>query len=188
MRSTAVDAALAPLGAIEDRSRAFAEYWFSLPKRDLVPDRAHFMPEAIPTLLANMLIQEIITPDFIRMRLIGTAVEQYYGEPVTGRNYLNYVEADRRQTASLAIRLICEHPAGMLVVLRSASQLNRVKTRESIAFPVRNPDGVVNLAYFCSGDIREHHPIDREPDAMTVMAVMRRAYIDIGAGVPDFHD
>ena len=165
-----------------------AAYWFSLPKLELIPHRSSFKPEDVPKLLPNLVIHEIISPDLIRLRLVGTAVERYYGQPVTGRNYLEFVEPDRRQSASRAIRLICEHPSGMLVHLRSATISGRVQTRESIAFPVRGRDNAANLVYFCSGNARERRTDGLPPDALKVMEVMRRFYIDIGAGIPEISD
>lgn len=183
--ATAPNTALAQIGKIEERSRLFADYCFSLPKVDLIPRREAFKPEAIPKLLPNLVIHEIISPEIIRLRLAGTAVDHHYGGPVTGRNYLDFVEPERRPAASRAIQAICGHPAGMLVHLQSATVSGRLQTRESIAFPMRGPDGRANLVYFCSGNARERSASGVPPDALSVMKVMRRYYIDIGAGVPE---
>lgn len=180
--------ALNQLGEIEERSRAFADYWFSLPKLDLIPHRDSFQPEALPRLLPNLVIHEIGSPDLIRLRLVGTAVETHYGKHVTGRNYLDFVEPDRRAAASRAIQLVCQHPAGMLVHLRSASASGRIQTRESIAFPMRGSDNIANLVYFCSGNARERPRDGRNRDEITLIEVIQRRYMDIGAGVPDFRE
>ncbi len=180
-----IDTALAPIGEFEARSRDFAAFWFSLPKIDLIPRREAFKPEQIPHLLPNLVIHEILSPELIRLRLSGTAVDHHYGQTVTGRNYLDFVEPERRPAASRAIRKICEHPAGMLVHLRSATVSGRIQTRESIAFPMRDSDGRATLVYFCSGNARERSNDSAPQDALKVMEVMRRQYIDIGAGLPE---
>lgn len=177
--------ALSPLGEIEERSRLFATYWFSLAKLDLIPRKDAFKPEAVPKLLPNLVIHEIMSDDVIRLRLVGTAVDYHYGGAVTGRNYLDFVEPERRPAASRAIRAICEQPAGMLVQLRSATRSGRRQTRESIAFPMRDREGAPRLVYFCSGNARETASEPGGEDTLQVMEVMRRSYIDIGAGLPE---
>lgn len=172
----------------EERSRAFAAYWGSLPKTALIPHRDRFRPEAIPRLLPNMVIHELVSPEMLRLRLVGSAVIQDYGQEITGRNYLDFVDEPRRPKASRAIHVICEQPAGMLVQLRSVTRAGRIMTRESIAFPMRGDGDVANLVYFCSSPAREREIIGPEVDQLQVMNVMRRTYIDIGAGLPDFRD
>lgn len=184
------DAAEALLGLeiTEERSRSFAEYWWSLPKHELIPRRSSFHPEAIPRILPNMVIHELLAPEFIRLRLVGSSVTADYGQEITGRNYLDFVDEARRTKASRAIHLICGHPAGMLVQLRSRNRSGRLMTRESIAFPMRDDDDVVRLVYFCSSPARERDDVLTDGDELQVLDVMRRSYIDIGAGVPEHAD
>ena len=182
------DVILAGLDVGEQRSRRFAEYWLALPKVDLIPARASFRPEELPRILPHMVIHELISAELIRLRLVGSSVTEDYGQEITGRNYLDFVEPARRPKASRAIHLICEQPAGMVVQLRSVTRTGRAMTRESIAFPMRGDDGAANLVYFCSSPARERDHADPESDELQVTNVMRRSYVDIGAGVPDFHD
>lgn len=177
--------------AMEDTtplSIAFARYWLSLPATDLIPCRQDFAPERIPELLANLVIHELISPDHIRIRLVGTAVVDDYGQEVTGRNYLDFVQPERREKASRAIFHICEQPAGMLVHLRSVSENGTQLTRQSVAFPMRDDSGTARLVYFCSSPAAERATFFDERISLKVMNVLDRRYIDIGAGVPEFRD
>lgn len=180
--------ALGGLEITEERSGLFAEYWMALPKIDLIPRRDSFRPEDLPRILPSIVIHELVSSEMIRLRLVGSAVTRDYGQEITGRNYLDFVEAERRPKASRAIHLICEQPAGMLVQLRSVTRNGRVMTRESIAFPLRGDGDAANLVYFCSSPARERDYSGPESDELQVMNVMRRTYIDIGAGLPDFRD
>lgn len=179
---------LSGLEITEPRSRAFADYWLSLPRTGLVPHRDSFRPEQVARILPHIVIHELIAPDLIRLRLVGSAVAEDYGQEITGRNYLDFVEEARRPKASRAIHVICEQPAGMLVQLRSRTRSGRVMTRESIAFPMRDADGAIRLVYFCSSPARERRPLTAPADELQVMNVMNRTYIDIGGGVPEFRD
>lgn len=179
---------LQDLDVTENRSRRFAEYWAGLPKVDLVPRRTSFRPEEVPRILPYVVIHELLSPELLRLRLVGSAVTAEYGQEVTGRNYLDFVDEARRPKASRAIHLICSHPAAMLVQLRVLSRSGRMMTRESIAFPMRDDDDVARLVYFCSSPARERDDTGPETDELQVMDVMRRTYIDIGAGLPDHRD
>jgi hypothetical protein len=182
------DELVARLGDATELSCAFTRYWASLNAKDLIPSRGQFAPETIPDLLANLVIHELISPDFIKLRLVGTAVVDDYGQEITGRNYLDFVEEYRRPKASEAIFLICEHPCGMLVRLQSVAESGKTLTRESVAFPMRDDTGKARLIYFCSNPAVERETFFDEPDELQVMKVMERRFIDIGAGVPAFED
>lgn len=176
------------LEVLAECSRLFAGYWSSLPKVDLIPRREAFRPEEVPRLLPNIVIHELVSPETVKLRLVGSAVIDDYGQDITGRNYLDFVEEARRPKASQALFLVCEQPAGMLAQLRSISRSGRVMTREAIALPVRGEDGAASLAYACSSTGRERDYSSIELDELQIMSVARRDYIDIGAGVPDFRD
>ncbi len=179
------------MGSLENATAltvAFARYWLSLPTVDLIPSRRQFEPERIPGLLANLVIHELVSPDYLKLRLVGTAVVDDYGQEITGRNYLDFVDESRRAKASRAIFLVCEQPAAMLVHLRSVATNGMVLTRESIAFPMRDDSGTATLVYFCSNPAVERKTFVDARDALKVMNVLDRQYIDIGAGVPEFSD
>lgn len=176
------------IGDASDSSLLFARYWLSLDPIDLVPCRDRFAPEELRGLMANLVIHELVSPDFIKLRLVGTAVVDDYGQEITDRNYLDFVEEERRPKASRAIHLVCEQPCGMLVHLRSTTASGNILTRESIAFPMRNDNDVANLVYFCSSPARERETYIDDPDELLVMGILHRRFIDIGAGIPDFQD
>ncbi len=176
------------LEVVDESTCLFAEYWASLPKVDLIPPREAFRPEEVPRLLPNIVIHELVSPEIVRLRLVGSAVVDDYGQDITGRNYLDFVERERRPKASRSLFLTCAHPAGMLALLRSVSRAGRVMLRESIALPFRGDAGVPNLAYAYSSSARERAYSSLDLDELQVMSVARRDYFDIGAGVPDFRD
>lgn len=182
------DSILDGLELNEPRLRAFAAYWAGLPKFDLIPRRDSFHPDEVPRLLPHMVIHELVAPTFLRLRLVGSSVTEDYGQEITGRNYLDFVEEGRRGKASRAIFVVCEQPAGMLVELRSVTSTGRSLTRASIAFPMRGDGDEPNLVYFCSSPARERDYTAPESDQLQIMNVLRRTYIDIGAGLPDFRD
>lgn len=179
--------ALLDLGA-QKHSLEFAAYWDALPKVDHVPVKSSFRPDDIPQLLPYVIIHELINPELIQLRLAGTSVVGSYGHEITGKNYLDFVEESRRPKASKAIFLVCEQPCCMLVHLQSKTRKGYTLMRESIAFPMRDEDGVARFVYFCSSDVSRPELLSDEGDELEVMTVPDRTYFDIGAGIPDFKD
>lgn len=153
-----------------------------------MPTRSSFEPAAIRSILPYMVIHELVAPEQITIRLAGTSVSQEYGEEVTGRNYLDFVPAERRAKASRAIFLVCEQPAGMLVRLRSVSREGKAMKRESLAFPIRDDDGQARFVYFCASPTGEQQFSEAPREELEVAVASERRFLDIGAGLPDFSD
>ena len=179
---------LSALDDAGDLSVAFARYWMSLDADDLIPHRSRFVPESIPSLLANLGIHELVSPELLRLRLVGTSIVEDYGREITGSNYLDFVAPARRPKASRALHLVCEHPCAMVAHLRSTTASGQVLTRESVAFPMRNNAGTANLVYFCSTPAKERQPYTVDRGELRRTIVLDRQFIDIGTGVPDFRD
>lgn len=168
------------------RSRAFAEYWATLPKRDLIPSRADFDPGEQGPILSTYVIHELVSPEEIIVRLAGTAVGEGYGFETTGHNYLDLVAEERRPSASRAIHLICEHPCGMVVRLATETKTGLVRISEVLALPMRDADGAARLVYYQANPEPVANNSAADEDELVNIDVGGRLFIDIGAGVPDF--
>ncbi|WP_193180289.1 PAS domain-containing protein [Nisaea sediminum] len=166
----------------------FLDYWLSLRADRLMPERSRFSPVEVKHLLPFIVIHELIDPETIRLRLVGTGVVSQYGQESTGRNYLDFVEPGRRAKASEAIFLVREHPAGMCVTLQSSTQSGDCMLRQTIALPLEDLKEGRKFVYFCS---TRHETGERQPTApekLAIQSVANRRYFDIGAGIPDFSD
>ncbi len=184
-------AASAPFRGIRfehEQSATFADYWDSLPKQDLIPSRRGFDPGAQASVLNTFIIHELVSPEMIRIRLVGTKHREGFGSDPTGRNYLDFVEPKRRAKASRAIYLVCEQPCGMLVKLVSRTRTGLMYMNETFALPMRDNDGAARLVYYQSNSAPLDEYRDSSTDKLEVLDVHDRTFIDIGAGVPDFRD
>ncbi len=171
-----------------EQAATFADYWQSLPKQDLIPSRLDFDPCTQGPILTTYIIHELISPEMIRIRLVGTRHREGFGVDPTGRNYLDFVEPKRRAKASRAIYLVCEHPCGMLVRLESKTQAGLVYMNETFALPMRDNDGKARLVYYQSNSAPLEEYRDSSSDKLEVLDIHKRTFIDIGAGVPSFTD
>ena len=169
-----------------ERSLRFAEYWHGLPKQDLIPSKRDFDPCTQGPALATYVIHELVSPEMIRIRLAGTRLRQGFVFVRTGRNYLDFVEEKRRASASRAIFLVGEHPAGMLVRLAIRTQNGTLLLNETLALPMRDNDGVARLVYYQANDQPGSPLRDPQADPLVEFTVRNRVFIDIGNGLPAF--
>jgi hypothetical protein len=171
-----------------EQAATFADYWHSLPKHDLIPSRLDFDPCVQGPILTTYIIHELISPDFIKIRLAGSKLRDGFGVEATGRNYLDFVDPSRRAKASRAIYLVCEHPCGMLVRLTSKTQTGLTYMNETFALPMRDNEGRPRLVYYQSNSAPLAEYRDSSADKLSRLELANRVFIDIGAGVPEFTD
>ncbi len=179
-------------------NRAFYEYWCKLPKTGILPDKNSFMPEDIPSLLSTMVVYELVSNDFIRIRLIGSTVEERFGGHRTGSNYLDFVEEQRKDAASAAFWSQAKHNCGMYAVLAQELVSGRIAHIEVVGVPVSNDEGEHPVLFFQSNEIaynsdgqqeKEPQEFDDKGDGLLkYIWVVERSYFDLGLGVPFLRD
>ena len=135
------------------KSVAFVNYWCSLAKQDLIPPRRGFDPCAQGPVLSSYVIHQLMSPEVIRVRLAGTQIRDQYGFETTGRNYLDFIEDWRKESASRSIFLICEQPCGLLASLRSVTKSGKIMRNESVGLPMRDESGAATLIYYQANQI-----------------------------------
>jgi len=177
---------LAAYDFLSPNSQTFADYWISLPRDALVPDRQAFDPAAQRRILDHFVILEIVAADRILFRLAGTAEVERYGREVTGMNYLDFVDPERRPRAAEAFLHMADRPCGMLAVIHSTTRSGQKVVNEAIGFPMRDREGRTSLLYFQSNTVTQPGFRDPRQDRLDRhVRVSQRRFIDIGAGVPD---
>jgi hypothetical protein len=170
-----------------ERSLAFARYWQSLPKQDLIPFRADFDPVDQGPVLSTYVIHELVSPEMIRIHLAGTVVSERYGREPTGKNYLDYIADWRRADAARSIFLTCEHPCGLLVEHNSRAQDGSRIYTESFGLPMRDEDGHARWVHYQANEIDPPDPFSTSRGRLAEIDADGEFYIDIGAGIPEFN-
>jgi hypothetical protein len=169
------------------KSVEFIDYWNALPKVDLIPSRRDFDPCDQGPVLSSYVIHELESPEMIRVRLAGTGIRDQYGFETTGRNYLEFVEDWRRESASRSIFLVCEHPCGILASLRSETKSGMVMRNESVGLPMRDNTGEPSLIYYQSNMIDLESFREPSEDEILNIDVVDEFYFNLGAGIPSFN-
>lgn len=175
---------MAPVAEIlqSEGARQFFVYWDSLPKTGFVPDRADFNPAAIYRLMPTMTILEIMSPDRIEMRLVGTDLVRRMGTDPTGKNYLDSIAPDARQFYLEMLDRQISHPCGRQTILRTHEATGILARVEALSLPMthRLSGHPLIVSYFGPTEsIGFDGRADRE-----VQNFEDIRWIDIGAGVP----
>ncbi|WP_085899605.1 PAS domain-containing protein [Kiloniella majae] len=180
------------------KNQAFYDYWHNLPRTGILPDKSSFKPEEIPSLLSTMLVYELVSHDFIRIRLIGSTVEERFGGHRTGTNYLDVVEEHRKPSASAALWSQVEKPCGMHVLLEQELMSGRIASIEAVGLPISNIEGGHPLILFQNNEISrdqddvslidQHQLDDKKNRLLKYVRVFERTFFDLGAGVSEFRD
>jgi hypothetical protein len=164
-------------------ARRFFDYWDSLPKIGLVPDRKSFSPPAIAALMPAVTLLEIWSRERIDMRLIGTGVASGMGLDPTGKNYLDLIAEEAREPYLRMIDAQIGTPCGRRTVLKTRNMSGLIARTEALTLP---------MSHAASG----HHmivsffePIETvgyEKGPYEVLDFEKTEWLDIGAGIPNW--
>lgn len=170
------------------RCQAFSDYWHTLKCRvpDGVPTRSMLDPSAIKPLLPYLLLHDLATPGKSMLRLVGTAITARLGLDPTGSDYLELVNASRRETAYRQLITIATHPCGMRSINGVRYISGKQTTAESVGLPLRRDRDGTPMLLFLDDPIEDpEFDLDPREQEVDVFKVTDRSYIDIGFGVPN---
>lgn len=158
-------------------------HWDSLPKKELLPDRADLDPAAILPLMPTITILEIFSLERIDLRLAGTGVCETLGFDPTGRNYL---EMQSPEAKALYLRLIeaqIGFPCGRRNILKMRHADGVVTRVEAVTLPMHHAASghPMILSYFGTIDI-----VGFGEGGYQILDFEDTEWIDLGAGTPDW--
>lgn len=160
----------------------FFDYWNSLPKTDLAPDRRDFSPTAIPDLMRAVTILEIWSHARIEFRLAGTGVCDVMGFDPTGWNMLELQPAAVRMHYLKLVEEQVKRPCGRRNVLIARQADGTILRGEAISLPMRHAlsGHDMLLSYFNAIET-----IGFGESSYQILAYEDTGWIDVGAGTPD---
>src|SRR3546814_7942681 len=109
--------------------------------------------------------------------------EQYGFDP-TGRDYLDLVAPERRDSALDQLRKIAARPCGMRVLIEGLHDAGRSTLDEAAGFPFEADDGSGRFLLFVDEPLEQRGVHDPRRKPLTSLRVLEREFIDIRAGVP----
>jgi hypothetical protein len=148
MPRTGSAANAAPASAARsDKSRDFESFWRSLPKDGLVPHRRDLKPARAGALLRDIVMLEARLGEdpSLRVRLVGSAVQERIQKNITGQDYLDFRAPEfRAGTIEATRRMVCR-PCGLWQVMAMHYERGFAQNFELTAFPLRSDDEDVPL-------------------------------------------
>ncbi|HEX7775623.1 MAG TPA: PAS domain-containing protein [Parvibaculum sp.] len=162
-------------------ARRFFDYWHSLPKIDLVPDRKSFNPPDIASLMPAITLLEIWSHERIDLRLIGTGVARGMGIEPTGKNYLDLIAPEARAPYLKLVDAQINQPCGRRTILKTRNATGLIARTEALTLPMFHAQSGHHMivSYFEQIDI-----VGYEKGPYEVLDFEKTEWLDIGAGVP----
>ena len=171
------------------KSAEFYRYWLDLPRDGYAPSRDSFRPEQIPSLLPNFMIYEMISDDYIKIRLLGSYLSDRFGDAREGTNYLDLVGHERKVQASQALWSVVNQPCGLVGVVEQVMKSGLSVCMETVGLPLLNKDGGNPLILFQKNELDcEKRLPDIERESRDYLRIFSRQFIDIGAGLDGVQD
>jgi hypothetical protein len=172
------------LGAVAGR---FTDYWLSLPKIELVPMRAHVDPVAIREILPNFLMWDLNRGHDAKFRLVGSAIRDWFGRELTGRDVLE-IHADAARPKAVAAGLAMgAQPCGAWGLMALNSPQGYDFLVEVMCLPLRDREGRTALFANTMERVQDRRFFDAMAAAGARMInFVEHRFIDIGAGLPIF--
>jgi len=172
---------LGPLG------RRYSDYWQSLPKTNQVPARSALDPSAIPEILPYFMLWEVNAVHDARWRLVGSAIRDWFGTELTGKDVLEIHVPAARPKAVAAGAAMAAQPCGSWGLMALHSPHGYDYLVEVTCLPFRDAGGKLTLF----GNTMERVQDRRYFDAIAAAGAravnfVEHRFIDIGAGLPVF--
>lgn len=179
------------LGNLPDRLGAVAErlagYWVTLPMIDRVPMRAHLDPLAIREVLPNFMMWDINQGHDAKFRLVGSAVRDWFGRELTGRDVLEIYTDTAKPKAVAAGLAMGAQPCGAWGLMALHSPQGYDFLVEVICLPLRDGEGRISLFANTMERVQDRRFFDAIAAAGARMInFVEHRFIDIGAGLPVF--
>jgi hypothetical protein len=164
-------------------ARRFFDYWNSLPKVGLIPDRKSFNPPAIANLMPAITLLEVWSHERIDLRLIGTGVARGMGVDLTGRNYLDVIAPEAKAPYLKLVDAQIGQPCGRRSVLRSRNATGLIARTEALTLPMfyASSGHFMIISYF-----EQIETVGYEKGGYKILQFEKTEWLDIGAGVPDW--
>lgn len=136
------------------------------------------------TALPNVVLFAITRPDKCIYRIVGESWKQRIGMNPIGRNFIDFVAGERRESAVESILDLISVPSGFRVIVEQIYSAGRSAKLEALAVPLSSDEpGVDGFSIFAAQTIT---PIDfaTNEDRIVLGAnIIERDLIDLGFGV-----
>lgn len=154
----------------------------------MMPVRSDVALSDIRHFVENMMLFDMVGPDNIHIRYIGSAFHDIYGQDFTGLNYLDTTEPKYRETRSKRLTSVVERPCAAVWGTLQSQDYEKVPTALGVSVPIRpdeadKPMQLMQVAVMWE-DFERSAFASRQALPTVPFSVMFE-FLDIGAGCPE---
>ncbi len=167
------------------QSEQFAAHMLSLPRQNHCPLRSAFDPAQVPKLLPRIILREREAGGGYRFRLIGTEMQEYFGQNVTGQPIAQGTGEHAAQAMQVAFDRMIEHPCGLRSVMDIVLNSDQMAKVEVVYFSLAAASPPQQISHSA---ILERPSFMNITDTTMLGKLHEIEAIDLGAGRPDLSD
>lgn len=169
-----------------EASIAFEEAWVAIPKNGLIPDKADLRPERFAPFLRNAYLVELHDEPERRVlfRIAGEGIRNALGVDLRGRNYIDFVPEEHRDTSGISMKLMFgAQPCGRWVRKEVVHRDGFRQLLDLTQFPMHDRANGLHLVIGIVEGFGEDvaHTADGR---FRFECLDHEQFIDIGAGIP----
>lgn len=170
-----------------DLTRRFIDYWFSLPRLGLVPQKSSIEPRKMLNMLPGaIMLEKNPGADGFRIRLLGTRNSERWGFEATGADYLNFTPPQHSADILNDFSKLNSFPCGLVICSDELYTSGRIVRTEMVLFPFRTNEADQSILFGVITAEPDHDIMsDRDILATLNYWISSVNFINIGAGIPD---
>lgn len=165
-----------------EQSKVFFDYWQSLPREGLLPDRKTFNPAAIHRLMPEVLMVEFPKEGAPVFRYVGSKLTERVGFDPTQQEYLKFLNPESfGDFFALTGKMLSTPCAGILTAsIQAATGWHMRCEATDVPMTYLANNSLILVAHMPILEVTGSH----ETDTFAITELGVAQWIDIGAGVP----
>ena len=160
----------------------FFDYWDSLPKVGLIPDRSSFDPLRIARLMPQVMMVEYDCNNDVWFRLVGTGIADRLGFDPSRKSYLSYLDENLIDVFWIVSQTVLATPCGGYFRVKAQSPTGYVFDLELLDLPMSNGSAGTQIILAHMAEIEVTGVA--ENDDFRIVDIQSAGWIDLGAGCP----
>ncbi|MGK2872659.1 MAG: PAS domain-containing protein [Alphaproteobacteria bacterium] len=169
-----------------DMTGEYINYWFSLPKKGLTPQKSSIDPRGMIRMLPGaIMLEKDPASGGYRIRLFGTGNVTRWGFEATNADYMDLLPPQHRNAISKKFAQSIEYPCGLILSGDELYTSGRIIRNEMALFPMHADDpGKAILFGLITAAPDQHNEYANDVLASVFYTISATHYVNIGAGVP----
>lgn len=166
-------------------SSKFINYWYSLPKKGLLPEKSSVKLSGLGPLAPGAVMLQQNRDNRYRIRLFGTANLFRWGIEATDAALFDFVAPHSQQRLGEIFAALTATPCGVILNASELYTSGRLSQIEIVLLPLRRAEGGPQILLgMMSGAPQANFQTPDDLLAMAFHSIGQVRYLNVGAGIP----